>query len=244
MSPRRSSARTQLSHLNDTQSATSARLPSQDVRRESVRRSVEYYVRKLVFDGKLRPGDRVPQDEVAAALGVSNTPVREALLALEHEGLLTIILHRGAFVNAFDADSLEAQYELYAVLFSWAIRRALNRGDPDGLAELASISRQVRKESDPEEMYVLLSRFTALLQSLAGSRDWGRLIRTLAMMVPGPDFYRIPGALPAANQSFGAVADAIQKYDGDKAAAAVERWNQRNGEALIAELRSRQMVGT
>jgi DNA-binding GntR family transcriptional regulator len=229
--------------MTDTPSATSARLPSLDVRRESVRRSVENYIRQLVFDGKLRPGDRVPQDEVAAALGVSNTPVREALLALEHQGLLTIVLHRGAFVNAFDADSLEAQYELYAVLFGWAIRRALERGNDDQMAELVSVSRRIRRESDPQEMYRQLSRFTALLQEMAGSRDWGRLIRTLAQMVPGPDFHStIPGAMAAANQTFGPLADALQQRNADKAAAAVERMNLRHGEVLIAELTRRGMV--
>ncbi|HET6663353.1 MAG TPA: GntR family transcriptional regulator, partial [Acidimicrobiales bacterium] len=41
------------------------------------------YIRRLMFDGDLRPGTRVPQDEIAQALGVSRIPVREALIALE-----------------------------------------------------------------------------------------------------------------------------------------------------------------
>jgi len=44
------------------------------------------YIRRLMFDGDLRPGTRVPQDEIAQALGVSRIPVREALIALEREG--------------------------------------------------------------------------------------------------------------------------------------------------------------
>ena len=43
------------------------------------------YIRRLIFDGQLRPGGRVPQDEVAKSLGISRIPVREALIALEAE---------------------------------------------------------------------------------------------------------------------------------------------------------------
>jgi len=64
------------------------------------------YIRRLIFDGDLRPGERVPQDEVARVLGMSRIPVREALIALEREGWVTIELHRGAFVNAISQDTV------------------------------------------------------------------------------------------------------------------------------------------
>src|SRR3954464_7622356 len=113
-----------------TVSDTSARptkgdLPNRDVGRKSVRRAVINYIKDLIFEGKLRAGDRVPQDEVARSLNVSNTPVREALIALEHEGLVTIELHRGAFVNPLLADGIRTQYELWALVFGWAIRRIM-----------------------------------------------------------------------------------------------------------------------
>ncbi len=48
------------------------------------------FIRRAIFDGTLRPGARVPQDQVAEALGISRIPVREALIALEREGWVTI----------------------------------------------------------------------------------------------------------------------------------------------------------
>jgi len=50
-----------------------------------------------MFDGTLGPGEKIPQDDVAGVLGISRIPVREALIALEREGRVTIELHRGAF---------------------------------------------------------------------------------------------------------------------------------------------------
>ena len=51
--------------------------------RQNASEAVAAHVRRLVFDGKLRQGDKVPQQEIADALGVSRIPVREALVALE-----------------------------------------------------------------------------------------------------------------------------------------------------------------
>ena len=75
------------------------------------------YIRRLVFDGDLKPGDRVPQDVVAAALGMSRIPVREALIALEREGWVTIETHRGAFVNGFDRQAVRDHYALFALIY-------------------------------------------------------------------------------------------------------------------------------
>jgi DNA-binding GntR family transcriptional regulator len=55
-------------------------------------------IREAILEGVLRPGDRVPQEEIAAALGVSRMPVRRCLRPLEAEGLLDIRPYRGAVV--------------------------------------------------------------------------------------------------------------------------------------------------
>src|SRR3982751_2093819 len=84
-------------------------------------------IRRMIFDGELRPGERVPQDDVAAMLGISRIPVREALIALEREGWVTIEMNRGAFVNAFDARSVRDHYELFGLVYGFAGRLAIAR---------------------------------------------------------------------------------------------------------------------
>src|SRR6266550_2157189 len=101
-------------------------------------------IRRMIFDGELHPGERVPQDDVAAMLGISRIPVREALIALEREGWVTIEMHRGAFVNALDARSVRDHYELFALvpdaMAVWrrgftAMLRAIRKGDGDAAAD-------------------------------------------------------------------------------------------------------------
>src|SRR5262249_27112791 len=65
-------------------------LPGGNLPRPSSGEQVRLYVRRLIFDGVLKPGQRVPQDAIAQTLGVSRIPVREALIALEREGWTTI----------------------------------------------------------------------------------------------------------------------------------------------------------
>src|SRR5689334_12612381 len=57
------------------------------------------HIRRMIFEQRLRAGERVPQDEIAAELRVSRVPVREAVIALDREGWLTSRPHLGAFVN-------------------------------------------------------------------------------------------------------------------------------------------------
>ena len=86
------------------------------------------YIRQLVFDGQLHEGMRLPQDEVAKAVGVSRIPIREAIIALEREGWVTTKLHRGTFVNAFDEQVIRDHYELFGLVYGLAARRARHSG--------------------------------------------------------------------------------------------------------------------
>src|SRR5437588_9785167 len=108
-------------------------------------------IRRMIFDGELRPGERVPQDDVAAMLGISRIPIREALIALEREGWVTIELHRGAFVNALDERAVRDSYDLFGLVYGFAVRRAIERGD-DGLgARLAALQKVIERTDDTEQ---------------------------------------------------------------------------------------------
>jgi DNA-binding GntR family transcriptional regulator len=104
--------------------------PGQLVRRSSGDHAA-VYIRRLIFEGRLRPGERIPQEQIAQALGVSRIPVREALIALEREGWVTIEMHRGAFVNALDEQAARDTYELFGLVYGFAVRRAIGRARPD-----------------------------------------------------------------------------------------------------------------
>ncbi|MGB8210431.1 MAG: GntR family transcriptional regulator, partial [Mycobacterium sp.] len=73
------------------------------------------HIFNLVLTGKLRTGDRVDRNEIATRLGMSRVPVQEAIVQLEHDGLLSTSYHRGAFIERFDEDTIREHYELHGV---------------------------------------------------------------------------------------------------------------------------------
>jgi DNA-binding GntR family transcriptional regulator len=93
-------------------------------------------LRHAIVAGELRPGDRVRQEEVAARLGVSIAPVREALRVLEQEGQVSYRPRRGYFVTELRIEDLEEIYDLRRVLEERAARHALPALDDDAVARI------------------------------------------------------------------------------------------------------------
>src|SRR3954452_14656329 len=114
---------------------------------------VAIHVRSLIFNGMLRQGDRVHQDDIARRLGVSRIPVREAIIALDREGWLTITPHRGAFVHGLDEDALRDHYELLGLVYGLAARRPTERASDDGLQELRDAQQQLAAAESPETLH-------------------------------------------------------------------------------------------
>jgi DNA-binding GntR family transcriptional regulator len=107
------------------------------------------YILNLVLTGKLRTGDRVDRNEVARDLGMSRVPVQEAIVQLEHDGVLCTQYHRGAFVERFDEDTILEHHELHGVLNGIASARAAADPTPRILDQLDTGMRTLRNVKDP-----------------------------------------------------------------------------------------------
>jgi DNA-binding GntR family transcriptional regulator len=93
-------------------------------------------IREAIFEGRLEPGQRLKEEELAHELGISRTPVREALLILQAEGLVTAVPNRGAVVRTYTESDLVDIYELRALLESFAAHQAAKRITAEQLAVL------------------------------------------------------------------------------------------------------------
>jgi DNA-binding GntR family transcriptional regulator len=102
------------------------------------------HVINLVLTGKLRSGDRVDRNEVAQELGLSRVPIQEAVVQLEHDGILSTRYHRGAFVERFDESVVLEHHELHGLLLGIASARAANDPRPHVLAQLDSLTDFMR----------------------------------------------------------------------------------------------------
>jgi DNA-binding GntR family transcriptional regulator len=96
-------------------------------------------IKRAILAGELRPGQSLVEAELAQRLGVSKTPVREALKTLAGAGLVTMSPYRGATVRAIDADTARAIYDMRLLLEPEAVRRAVlgAAGQADAAARAA-----------------------------------------------------------------------------------------------------------
>src|SRR6476659_7780767 len=128
---------------------------------------VAVHIRSLIFNGELRQGDRMRQDEIAQRLGVSRIPVREAIIALDREGWLTITPHRGAFVHGLDEDSLRGHYELVGLVYGLAARRAVARATPAAREHLRAAQQALAAAETPDELHDTNDAFLPTLLATA-----------------------------------------------------------------------------
>lgn len=96
-------------------------------------------LRGAIRSGEYAPGDRLGEVELAATLGVSRTPIREALRLLEAQGLVEILPNRGARVVRWSVEDLEEIYDLRSTLESHAAFRAATRVRPEVLGRLFAL---------------------------------------------------------------------------------------------------------
>jgi DNA-binding GntR family transcriptional regulator len=101
-------------------------------------------IRRKIVDGALEPGQALSENALAAELGVSKTPIREALLRLEAEGLVQILPQRGTFVFPLSGVDAHALGEFRCMLEVEALRLAMQRDTPALAAAMKAIVAKMR----------------------------------------------------------------------------------------------------
>lgn len=200
------------------------------------------YIRRLIFDGELQQGTRLPQDQIAKALGVSRIPVREAVVALEREGWVTTQLHRGAFINSFDEASIRDHYELFGLIYGLAIKRAMARKNPEVISRLSSLARQVAATDDSAEVQKLALAFSTLVVEAAHSPRIPVVLRAMSALVPGPFFQLVPGAVPIEQRGLQAIVRAAKKGDAEGAVTEYGKMFAKQAEVVVELFRQRNLV--
>lgn len=142
-----------------------------------------------IFDFQLVPGDRFSEAEVAERLGISRTPVREALFRLQREGYLDVTPRSGWIVRPFDFELFEHLYDLRMVLETKAVERLCGRalmvdGEPasaqgTAIADLRDIWLVEREDrlTDGQRVAGLDERFHMALVEAAGNPELARVHR-------------------------------------------------------------------
>jgi DNA-binding GntR family transcriptional regulator len=188
-------------------------------RSETLRDAIE----EMIAVGKYAPGQHLDETELAAAFGVSRTPIRETLIGLASRGLVVIRPRRGAVVAEFGPQQLVEMFEMMAELEATCSRLAARRMTPVDQAALAdahAACHAARAAKDPDEYYYKNEAFHEAIY--AGSHNQFMIDQTRALYRRLRPYrrlqLRVRDRIAASYSEHDAIVAAIMAGEGDKAA--------------------------
>nr|WP_240949345.1 GntR family transcriptional regulator [Cellulosimicrobium aquatile] len=205
-------------------------------RRQSGARAVYDLLRGRIIDGSLAPDARLTEPVLSAELGVSRTPVREALRLLQAEALVVELPTGGVRVAPLDLADARRVYDVRARLEGLLARDACERATPDDVARLARLVTLMDAVRDHEDEVLRIgAQFHGEIEALADNRWGSALLRQIRGHV---DRYRALAARRRVGTTdhvdeHRAVADAIASRDAAAAEAAMRAHIERS--AALAE---------
>ncbi|HVY97845.1 MAG TPA: GntR family transcriptional regulator [Solirubrobacterales bacterium] len=181
-------------------------------------------LRHALVLGEMKPGDRVRQEELAAALGVSLAPVREALAALEQEGQVTYRPRRGYVVTELDLADLREIYALRALLEDRAARRALPQLDEDARERIELAARDCVDAAARGDVAAELEANRRFHFGLLESPDQPHTLRLVRLLWDSTETYRAmyynaPESREEATDAHDRILAALRTGDADRLAA-------------------------
>ena len=137
-------------------------------------------LRQRIFARELEPGSWIDELRIAEALGISRTPLREALKVLAAEGLVTMKVRRGAYVTEVSEKDLRDVYHLLALLESDAARVVAQRATDDQLARIHALQQDLENAtSDRDKFFQVNEAFHMLLLEIADNRWRDQMVADL-----------------------------------------------------------------
>ena len=201
----------------------------------TVRAQAADELRDRILTGRLQPGDRLDLDSLSAEFGTSRTPVREALLELSYEGLVSITPRSAITVVGITPQDAVDNFAVLAALVGKAAEMATERVTPAELDELGRLAAAV----EADDVVGANGRFHRALNRATRSPRLLTYIRQAVRVVPGNYFELFPEQERRARLEHAALLEAMGGGDAAAARALAERHVLDAGEALGGWLAAR-----
>jgi len=149
---------------------------------KSLKEQVYEYLREQMRSGLLLPGSVIDMEETSKKLGVSKTPLRDALLQLEMEGFVSILPRRKVIVNVLSLQDIKNMYEIIGALESEALLSALDRLQDSDIRHLDALNREMKEAIDKDDFdlyYEKNLRFHDVFLNRGGNESLVKIVNTL-----------------------------------------------------------------
>jgi DNA-binding GntR family transcriptional regulator len=175
-------------------------------------------LRRQILSGDLGPGERLTQEDIAAQLGTSRVPVREALVILEQEGWVRMEMHRGGFVLPVET-SVADNAEVWDLIFGLVARRAAVRMTPEFDAALAEVAENLNSTEDSAKISALCEQYLDVLFDAACAPAIARKVRKARATAIDTIVGIVPDTIEISRRGALGVIEAIRARDDERAIA-------------------------
>ncbi|MDN4644202.1 GntR family transcriptional regulator [Arthrobacter sp. PsM3] len=198
-------------------------------RRRNLREEVAESLRNRILTGEFKPGSRIDLVAISDEWGVSQLPVREALIALEGEGLVMSYPRRGHFVQALRPEDIIDHYEIFGRVAGMAAARAAQILSSEQIHELETINEAMRAGKDPENQENYNFQFHKIINSTGSSHRLISVLRILSKTMSLRFSEIIPGWDEQAAEEHDEILEALRQGDPEAARTAMENHLSVNG---------------
>jgi len=199
------------------------------------------HILNLVLTGKLRSGDRVDRNEIAHGLGVSRVPIQEALVQLEHDGIVSTRYHRGAFVERFDEATVLEHHELDGLLNGISSARAATNPTPRILGQLDVLLRSLRGAKDSRAFSEIAAEYRRTVNDEYAGPRLHAMIRASQDLIPRVFWMTCQGSRDDMLPFYEDETAAIHRRDQEAARGACVGRSYLMAQAMLAELFRRRV---
>lgn len=207
----------------------------------TLRERIVEFVKDSVISGRLKPGERVPEQEIADNLGISRTPIREAFRQLESEGFITVTPRKGAIVSPITDKDVSEFYAIKSLLEGYAARTACDKLTHKDIKRLESLNAQMEKAAergDVKAFFKLDHQFHETFLKASGNEKLCALIHHLVQQF---ERFRItamslPGRMSDSVMQHQKITEAFVNKDAAKVEDLVRANAERGRDVLVQEI--------
>ena len=136
-------------------------------------------LRDMIMTGKLKEGDKINEGKLCETMGISKTPMREAIRVLSVEGLIRLVPNRGAFVTKPEFEEIAEMFDVMSLLEGFCAREACQKMTSRNFARLEKLHAKLEENferHDQEEYIRINNQYHSFIQEIAGNRTLNQII--------------------------------------------------------------------
>ena len=140
----------------------------------------------MIMSGELREGDKIKENELCDMMGISKTPLREALRVLSAEGLIRLIPNRGSYVTTPTFEEIKEMFDVMVALEGVCARTAVEKMSDQDFIKLENLHQKLEKNferKDQKEYIRQNNLYHAFVQELAGNKTLNQIVNGLRQKI-------------------------------------------------------------